>query len=82
MSQKLEQIELYAWLGEDELGSTEIGIKQGSVPAGVIPLVSINREKVARLAPQMEGQAQEWGKRIKLCRFVFAEVISETEAGE
>jgi hypothetical protein len=81
MSLPLEKVELYAWVGEDEFGSGEIGLKQGLVPAGCIPLVAVRRDKVERLKPQMENQAREYGKRIRLVRFVFAEVISETEAG-
>jgi hypothetical protein len=77
-----EQVELYAWVGEDELGSGVVGIKQGLVPAGCIPLVAIQREKMDRLKPQMEVQAYMYGKRIRLCRFQFIEVVSETNAGE
>lgn len=33
----------FAWVGEDELGSGEVGLKRGYVPAGLIPLVAIER---------------------------------------
>jgi hypothetical protein len=78
----LRSIELFAWVGEDELGSGEIGIKQGHVPAGYIPLVAISRDKMSRLAPHMQIQAMHYGKKIRLCRFVFAEVVDETPSGE
>lgn len=77
----LENIELYAWVGEDELGSGEIGLKQGNVPAGNIPLVAIRRDKVEKLYPQMEAQATRYGKKIRLVRFTYAEVVRETTAG-
>jgi hypothetical protein len=78
----LEKIELYAWLGEDELGSGEIGIKQALVPAGLIPIVSIHRSKACSVTTEMETQAATWGRRIRLVRFVVAEVIYETRAGQ
>lgn len=84
--QKLKEIELYAWVGEDELGSGEIGLKQGVVPAGIIPMVSISREKLEKYWNQAEEQAAEQGpyrgKRIHLCRFKLAEIIKGTEKGE
>jgi hypothetical protein len=74
---------IYAWVGEDEFGSGEIGLKQGVVPAGVIPLAAMGHhyDRVAKLLPQMEIQATMHGKKISLCKFVFAEVVTETKAG-
>lgn len=76
-----ENISLYAWIGEDELGSGEIGIKQGLVPAGLIPLVAISKPKMDGLKIQMNTQARVYGKKIRLARFVFVEVVDETAAG-
>jgi hypothetical protein len=75
--EKLEDLELYAWVGEDELGSGELGLKQGAVPAGVIPLVAIDRTKIDRpdLRLQLLMQARRYGKTIRLVRFVFAEQV-------
>jgi hypothetical protein len=69
---------LYAWIGEDELGSGEIGIKQSQVPAGMIPMVAIKRQKMERHWPAAEQQAATYGKRIHLCRYAFAEVLKST----
>ena len=77
----LAEIELYAWLGEDELGSGKIGLKQGIVPAGIIAMVSIERGKLEKYWPQAEAQAGHYGKRIYFCRFQMVEVVRETEAG-
>ena len=77
----LGPVELFAWLGEDELGSGEIGLKQADVPAGRIALVSIKPEKAFKYRDQMEIQAKTYGKRIRLVRFAAAEIIYETEAG-
>jgi len=74
--------ELYAYLGEDELGSGEIGIKQALVPAGMIPMVAIRRDKMEKHFAQLEAQARACGKRIYLCRFELVEIIRETEAGK
>ena len=65
---RLERLVLYAYAGEDELasGSGAIGLKQGIVPAGCVPLVSVNREKLERdaLRRQLQAQADRWGRPI------------------
>jgi hypothetical protein len=81
MHTPLDELQLYAWVGEDELGSEGIGIKQGIVPAGTIPLVAIDKDKIERVWPQMERQAADYGKRIHLCRFRFVEIVRTTKAG-
>ncbi len=82
MSTQLEQVELFAWLGEDEFGSGEIGLKQGVVPAGRIPVVAIHRDKVEKYWSQAEAQASRYGKRIYLCRFMLVEVVKQTREGQ
>jgi hypothetical protein len=79
-----DQMAIYAWVGVDELGSGRVGLKQGVVPAGTIPLVamSYHLDKLARLKPQMEAQARASGMKIRLCKFVMVEIAAETEAGE
>lgn len=79
---KLEPIELFAWMGMDELGSGTVGIKQGRVPAGYIPLVSIDREKIAKYRDLLVSQSNTYGKKIYLCRFVCVEVVETTPSGE
>ena len=71
--------DLFAWGGEDELGSGEMGLKQGRTPAGVIPLVAIqnHKEKMELLAPQMQDQSNSYNKTIKLVRYVAVEEIIE-----
>lgn len=71
---KLEEMELYAWVGEDEYGSGVIGIKQGRVATGMIPIVATARSKVDQdyLREQFQKQANEYGKTIRLVRFTFA----------
>lgn len=75
---------LYAWIGEDELGSGKIGLKQGMVPAGIIPLVAMDYhlDRLAKLKPQMEAMAAASGKKIRLVKFVATgEVAAETKGG-
>jgi hypothetical protein len=64
-------MELYAWVGEDELGSGEVGLKQALVPAGLIPLVATTRDKMDRpeIVAQLQAQANRYGKPIRLVRF-------------
>ena len=82
----IDEIVLYAWIGEDELGSGRIGLKQALVPAGYIPLVTMDydRHKIERGAVRiaMEHQAKTYGKKIRLCKFVMTKVVAETVAGE
>ena len=85
-SERLQDHALYAWVGEDEFGSGRIGLKQGLVPAGYIPLVTMDydRHKIDRapLRAAMETQARKYGKKIRLVKFVFAEIVAETTAGQ
>jgi len=70
---RIEQLELVAWVGEDEFGSGQIGIKQGLTAAGMIPLAAVGRDnhKLEALAEQLQLQANAYGKTIRLCRFRF-----------
>ena len=79
----IRDVELFAWLGADELGSGEIGLKQALMTAGRVPLVAVKRYKMesAAIVDAMQMQAEVYGKKIRLCRFVFAEVLVETPAG-
>jgi len=74
-------VELFAWIGEDELGSGEIGLKQAHVPAGMIPLAATNKDKLTghSLPQQLQAQATRYGKTIRLCRFVFVEELITLE---
>jgi hypothetical protein len=85
-SKRLEGHALFAWVGEDEFNSGRIGLKQGLVPAGYIPLVAMDydRHKIDRapLRTAMETQARKYGKKIRLVKFVFAEIVAETTAGQ
>lgn len=84
LSKQLEDLCLYAWVGEDELGSGEIGLKQGMVPAGFIPLVATTREKIDRgaIESMLQVQSATYGKKISLVKFIFAEVLKETSGGQ
>lgn len=84
---QIETMELFAWVGEDDQADRskrtgEYGIKQAYCPAGFIPIVSVSRDKVAPFADGMNKQARAQGKRIRLVRFVFAEIVAETAEGE
>jgi hypothetical protein len=75
--QRVKDLVLYAWVGEDELGSGEVGLKQAMVPAGCIPIVATKRAKVDQslIVRQLQRQSNNWGKTIRLCRFTFAEEL-------
>lgn len=85
--ERIKNMELYAWIGQDDQPDRtqrtgEWGIKQGLCPAGYIPIVAVKRGKVEPFAERFEAQASAMGKKIRLVRFAYAEVIYETEAGE
>ena len=69
--------EVYAYMGKDELGSGEIGLKQGLTPAGMIPLVSMHRAKLEHpnLLDQMRHQVDLSSQAIMLVRFLAVEVV-------
>jgi hypothetical protein len=75
----VKAVELFAWVGEDELGSGIIGIKQAVVPAGTIPIVATTLEKVNQeyISQAMDAMGKLYGKKIMLCKFKFDAVISE-----
>ena len=70
-------MELFAWIGEDELGSGEVGIKQGLCSAGCIPLTAKDEHKLndPRFIEQLQEQANQFGKTIRLCRYRFVEEL-------
>lgn len=81
---RLNDLVIYAWVGEDDTEDTGvIGLKQGIVPAGIIPLVAMDfdQHKLEALAHQMEDMARTTGKKRYLCRFVMSEVVLTTEGG-
>lgn len=84
MSEKHEQHASLAWVGEDELGSGKVGIKQGMAPAGYVPLAAIDyhRDRMDKMKPQLEAQAKLYGKKIRLVEYRFHRVVDETEAGK
>jgi hypothetical protein len=79
--ERVKKLELFAWVGEDELGSGEIGLKQALTPVGMIPLAAIHEHKMDQdyLVKAMKAQAKAYGKRIQLCRFVFDGVVRTVE---
>ncbi len=81
--ENVESVVLYAWVGEDEYGSKEVGIKQGAVPAGIIPLVSVSEHKLTQphIKDALRQQVDAHRKTIRLCKFVFQEEIIALEPG-
>ena len=68
-------MKLYAWVGEDELGSGVVGIKQALVPAGYIPLVASDRSKIDRedIRRQLARQATTYRVTIRLAEFTVTD---------
>lgn len=71
--------DVYAYVGEDEFGGAGIGLKQGDVPAGRIPLAVIESHlhKIRRphLVAQLQLQVNTYKKPIRLVRYVAVEEI-------
>lgn len=72
-----DEMSLFAWVGLDENGSGRVGIKQGHVPAGNIPLAAMDydRAKLEKLKAQLQVQADTYGVEIRLARFLFVEDV-------
>ena len=70
---------LVAYVGLDEFGSGAIGLKQGRVPAGLIPLVALERDRGklehGDLLAQLQAQADHYGVAIRLARFVEVDTL-------
>lgn len=81
IARMLKELQLYAWVGWNEFYPGELGIKQGRVPAGVIPMVSLDREKLEQYWPQAQAQTIQYGRTIYLVRFEMAEVLKITRGG-
>jgi hypothetical protein len=73
---RIPEMKLWAWVGEDEFGSGEMGLKQGIVPAGCIPLVACVQGKIDQnyIKKQLEYTARQSKKPISLVRFCFERV--------
>ena len=84
MIDRLGAVELFAWVGEDELGSGIIGLKQARVPAGMIPIVATTREKVDQpyIREQLQTMVDQFGKTHFLVRFRFDCVCEWIKAHE
>ena len=79
---ELDGIALYAWIGDDELSSDGISIKRVLAPTGCVPGVALRSEKVEAMKAKMEADARLHGKKVRLAKFVLAEIVAETEAGD
>lgn len=79
----MSEIVIYAWLGEDEFGSSVTGLKQAVCPAGTIPIVGMGYhfDKILAVRDQFEQQARLFGKKIYLCEFVLRSIHNSTDAG-
>ena len=73
----LDGFELYAYIGEDELGSGALGLKQGFAPGGLTALVATAATPLLHpnYLAQIEAQAARFGKPIRLVRLVYAETL-------
>lgn len=65
---RIKQVELFAWIGEDEYGSGKIGIKSGFCRAGFVPLVAVDRSKMddPYFREGLSRQSRAFGKTIRL----------------
>jgi hypothetical protein len=77
MAERIEDVRLFAWLGEDEHGTGVIGLKQARVPAGLMAIVATSQAKVDRfdIEVQLAEQAEQYGKQISLVEFRVERVI-------
>lgn len=76
---EIENMVLYAWVGEDELGSGEYGLKHAHTPVGLVPLVACKTGKMDQryIEEQLRAMRDVYGKQIRLLRFKFDGVEKE-----
>lgn len=79
---ELDGMELYAWIGDDELAEHGLTIKRILAPTGCIPLVALRREKAEAMKAKMEAEARLYGRKVHLAKFVLSEIVDATEAGD
>lgn len=77
----MSDLALFAYVGEDEFGSGEVGLKQAHTPSGLIPLVATREAKMDQtyIKEQLQAQANAYGKTIRLVRFAEAETVLTIE---
>jgi hypothetical protein len=78
MAPDVSKVELYAWVGEDELANDgKLVLKQTKTPGGSIPLVATNEAQLLgnKVPQSLQLQATIFNKPVMLCRFVFAEEL-------
>lgn len=74
-------MEMFAYIGMEEIAGRpqRVGIKQGMVPAGFIPLVVMDydRAKLMRedVVKQLQAQANKFGQSIRLARFTYIDDV-------
>lgn len=80
---RILETQLFGFVGEDELGSGEVGIKKALCPAGYIPMVAIKREKMDDpvILAQLKLQNKRYGKTIYLVRYQAVEILKVISKG-
>jgi hypothetical protein len=70
---------LFAWVGEDEFGSGEVGLKQALTHLGLIPLVATSEDAMNQpfIVDQLQVQARFYKKTIRLVEFEDVSVKRE-----
>jgi hypothetical protein len=74
---RVRALELFAWVGDDESGRGGLGLKQALVPAGYVPLVATDRDRIAAayIREQLARIADVSGKSRYLVRLGVVEVL-------
>lgn len=77
----MDSPDIFAWIGEDENGEGWVGLKQALTPAGMVPLAAVERHraKMERMLPALQQQARQYGKTIRLVRYVAVEDVMVVE---
>ena len=74
---EVSSVEVLAWIGEDELGSGVVGMKQTMTPKGISCLAAVDPGKWVQhphVFRTMQAQADAYNKHLYLCRYRFVQV--------
>ena len=77
---ELQGMTLYAWVGRDELGSGEIGIKRVGTRDGCLALCVFSRKKLESepVLAAMAAMSEEFGNKLLLAEFRLQAIADPT----
>jgi hypothetical protein len=77
----IQQHSLLAWVGQDPTTGAQT-VKRVQSTGQALTSIDYDRAALALAKDEMEKEAEIYGRKIRLVRFAFAEILDETAGGE